>query len=69
MPIRCPSCHAENRDGSKFCSACAAPLGKAYEGYNPILPYISCTPRWDPLRSEPRFQALLHRMGIPVKDN
>jgi tetratricopeptide (TPR) repeat protein len=44
-------------------------LEKAYEEHNPNLPYISCTPRWDPLRSEPRFQALLRRMGIPVRDN
>jgi len=44
-------------------------LEKAYEEHNPSLPYISCFPRCDPLRSEPRFQALLRRMGIPVKDN
>jgi eukaryotic-like serine/threonine-protein kinase len=44
-------------------------LEKAYEEHNPSLPYISCMPRWDPLRSEPRFQALLRRMGIPVKEN
>jgi serine/threonine protein kinase len=44
-------------------------LEKAYEERNPSLPYISCMPRWDALRSEPRFQALLRRMGIPVKDN
>jgi len=25
--MRCPSCHAENRDDSKFCGNCAAPLG------------------------------------------
>jgi len=25
--MRCPNCHAENRDDSKFCSNCAAPLG------------------------------------------
>ena len=24
--MRCPSCHAENRDDSKFCGNCAAPL-------------------------------------------
>ena len=44
-------------------------LEKAYEEHNPNLPYVSCQPRWDPLRSEPRFQALLRRMGIPVGDN
>ena len=25
--MECPKCHAENRDDSKFCSNCAAPLG------------------------------------------
>ena len=43
-------------------------LEKAYEEHNPNLPYISCFPRCDPLRSEPRFQALLRRMGIPMDD-
>jgi TolB-like protein len=44
-------------------------LERAYEERDHDLPYISCMPRWDALRSEPRFQALLRRMGIPVKDN
>jgi serine/threonine protein kinase len=26
--MECPRCHAENRDDSKFCSICAAPLGQ-----------------------------------------
>jgi tetratricopeptide (TPR) repeat protein len=43
-------------------------LDKAYEEHNPMLPFISCYPRYDPLRSEPRFQALLRRMGIPVDE-
>ncbi len=25
--MECPKCHAENRDDSRFCSNCAAPLG------------------------------------------
>jgi len=25
--MRCPRCHSENNDGSRFCSNCAAPLG------------------------------------------
>jgi len=24
--VKCPRCHAENRDDSKFCSNCGAPL-------------------------------------------
>jgi len=27
MAIICPKCHSENRDDSKFCSNCGAPLG------------------------------------------
>jgi hypothetical protein len=27
MMVECPRCHAENRDDSRFCSDCAAPLG------------------------------------------
>ena len=26
--MECPKCHAENREDSRFCSSCAAPLGK-----------------------------------------
>jgi serine/threonine protein kinase/tetratricopeptide (TPR) repeat protein len=44
-------------------------LETAYEERDPDLPYINCWPHWDSLRSEPRFQALLRRMGIPVRGN
>jgi len=26
--MKCPNCHEENKDDSKFCSNCAAPLGQ-----------------------------------------
>jgi hypothetical protein len=26
--MKCPKCHAENNENSKFCSSCAAPLGR-----------------------------------------
>jgi serine/threonine protein kinase/dienelactone hydrolase len=26
MPVKCPRCHAENRDDSRYCSQCATPL-------------------------------------------
>jgi len=42
-------------------------LEKAYEERNPNLPYIGL-PFYDPLRSDPRFQDLLRRMGLPVKE-
>jgi TolB-like protein/Tfp pilus assembly protein PilF len=28
LAIECPNCHSENRDTSRFCSNCAAPLGQ-----------------------------------------
>ena len=42
-------------------------LEKAYEEHDPNLPYIGM-PIWDPLRSDPRFQDLLRRIGLPVKE-
>ncbi|MBP1779164.1 MAG: hypothetical protein H6Q86_5175, partial [candidate division NC10 bacterium] len=40
-------------------------LERAYKERDPNLPYINCQPLWDPLRPEPRFQAILRRMGLP----
>jgi TolB-like protein len=42
-------------------------LEKACDDRDPNMPYISCEPLFDPLRSEPRFQALLRRMNLPTK--
>ncbi len=39
-------------------------LEKAYEEHDPNLPYIGL-PLFDPLRSDPRFQDLLRRIGLP----
>jgi serine/threonine-protein kinase len=39
-------------------------LEEAYEVRDPMLPYIG-DPGYDPLRSDPRFQALVRRMGLP----
>jgi tetratricopeptide (TPR) repeat protein len=41
-------------------------LEKAYEEHNPNLPYIGL-PYYDPLRDNPRFQALLRKMNLPVE--
>jgi serine/threonine-protein kinase len=40
-------------------------LEKAYEQRDPNVPYISCMPIFDALRSEPRFKALLRQMNLP----
>jgi Tfp pilus assembly protein PilF len=39
-------------------------LNKAYEIRDRWVPYIGM-PMWDPLRSDPRYQALLRRIGLP----
>jgi TolB-like protein/Tfp pilus assembly protein PilF len=40
-------------------------LEKAYDERNDRVIYDAVEPMADPLRSEPRFQALLHRVGLP----
>ena len=40
-------------------------LERGYEARDPNLPYISSTPYYDSVRSDPRFQALLRRMNLP----
>jgi serine/threonine-protein kinase len=39
-------------------------LEKACDDHEPGLPYINCFPLYDPIRSDPRFQALLRRMNL-----
>jgi TolB-like protein/predicted Ser/Thr protein kinase len=41
-------------------------LEKAYEEYDPNLPYLG-VPFYDPLRSYPRFQDLLRKMNLPTR--
>ncbi len=40
-------------------------LERAYAWRDPNIPFMSCLPIFDPLRTEPRFQALLRKMNLP----
>jgi hypothetical protein len=39
-------------------------LDTAYQERNPLLAYAKTMPYYDNLRSDPRFQVLLHRLGL-----
>ena len=43
-----------------------ARLEEAYQEHDPWLPMDLAAPRFDPLRSDPRFQDLLRRIGLPA---
>ena len=40
-------------------------LDRAYRLRDPFIPFLNATPMFDPLRSDPRFQDLLRRIGFP----
>ena len=40
-------------------------LEQAFEERDPNIPYLSVDPIFDYLRGEPRFQALIRRLGLP----
>jgi tetratricopeptide (TPR) repeat protein len=40
-------------------------LEQAFAEHDPNMPYISIDPIFDPLRREPRFRALMDRLGLP----
>ena len=40
-------------------------LDRAYEQRVPTLVLLSTSPSFDPLRTDPRFEALMKRIGLP----
>jgi TolB-like protein len=42
-------------------------LQKAYDDHDPMLAYLGMPP-WDRLRDDPRYPALLRRIGLPVNE-
>jgi len=40
-------------------------LRRAYEEHSPSMPMLQMDPSFDSLRSDPRFQELVRRVGIP----
>jgi hypothetical protein len=40
-------------------------LGKAYEARSPWMGWLNAEPKFDPLRSDPRFKTLLRQLGLP----
>ena len=40
-------------------------LERAYKLRSPLLPHIAVVQHFDPLRSDPRFDDLLRRIGFP----
>jgi tetratricopeptide (TPR) repeat protein len=42
-------------------------LEKAFAEHDTFLPWLNADPDFDPLRSDPRFDALIRRIGIPSR--
>ncbi len=43
-------------------------LEKAYQERDSLLVFLHLEPGFDPIRSDPRFQDLVRRVGVPAVD-
>jgi hypothetical protein len=41
-------------------------LSAAYDEYSSFLPFVKVDTRWDEVREDERFQAIVHRMKFPA---
>lgn len=41
-------------------------LERALEDRSETLLFLKVEPRFDPLRADPRFKSLVHRLGLPL---
>jgi len=57
--------HGEPLRARRRPGPCARLAREAYAERDPNMPYIGRSPILDPLRAEPRFQALLRQMNLP----
>ena len=44
-------------------------LEQAFEQRSGALPFLGVEPGWDPVRGEPRFAAMLRRLGLAGRSN
>jgi len=51
--------YARDRDGT------LAWLAIACKEHNPVILHLRSDVRWDPYRSDPRFQAIARQVGLP----
>ena len=40
-------------------------LDRGYEEHSAGMPFLKADPFWDNLRTDPRYEDVLHRMGLP----
>jgi predicted amidophosphoribosyltransferase len=70
LTLACAACGANNQPAERFCGDCGkkdgalAALAQAYEQRSWYVTWWKLDPDLDPLRSDPRFAALLKKAGL-----